>query len=1175
MKRYTMVILAVAAALLTGAVRAKAAAPSANWSIESVAYPSNFSTADNSPCTGHPPQFADEVCDTYAVTATNVGSKSTLPATVTLNDTLPPGLSVRNVSLFLEGVSEYTNVDLGSRFCTPNPVRCTVPLQVLEHEGTTGLKLAPDRALKMYVSVLVDEPATPAHLLNAVSVAGAIAGGLQATASRQNTLELGHPGLGASVFTTPFVGVDGREDVQAGGHPYELDTRIGLNTMVREGPEGNIGATSVEDLRDVIVDLPPGLAGSAVAAPQCTLARLASKGPPEESGEDRQAHSGCPRDTIVGHIRSYPESGVAALGPVYNLVPEKGVAAELGFIDGTGGTHVFYVSLVPTASGYVLRTTSREVPQISLNEIVVNIFGNPAARDNAPGPAPSAIFTNPESCNGEPLKTTIHMDSWQAPGPYATDGTPELSDPRWTSTVYESPPVTGCDQLSGLFEPTIAAATTSPRANSPTGLDVAIAVPQRTGAEELATPPLRDTTVTLPEGISVNPASANGLEACSLEQIGMSTTGTPDAAYPHCPDASKIGTVELETPALAMEACKESNVPLQECSASSDREKTPLKGSIYVARQFENPFNSFLAIYIVINDPRTGVIVKLPAEVKANETTGQLTTVVRNSPQFPFSELRTHFFGGATASLRSPATCGTYTLTSELTPWSAPESGPPATPSSPFEVTEGPGGGAPCPHSPVEEPNAPAFQAGVQTPTAAAYSPLTVHLDRQDGSQNFSQISVTLPPGATGKLAGIPKCSDAQIAVAQARSHPGEGAAEAISPSCPASSAIGRVTVGAGAGPSPFYVSGKAYLAGPYKGAPFSGVFITPAIAGPFDLGVVVVRAGLYIDPSTAQVTTASDPLPTILKGIPLDVRSVTVNVDRPGFTLNPTNCTPMLVSGEEVSTLGQVAPLSARFQVAGCASLPFHPKLTASAAGKASKANGTTFAVNVTSAGLGQANIAKVDLQLPKALPSRLTTIQKACLATVFNANPASCGEGSVIGTATIHTPLLEKPLSGPAYLVSHGNAAFPDVEFVLQGEGITLILDGKTDIKKGITYSRFESAPDAPFTTFETVLPAGPHSALAANVPEREHFSLCKASLVMPTEITGQNGAVLRQTTKIALTGCPKGKTLTRAQKLAAALKACKKKRNKKQRAACQRQARKRYGPVHATRGSKTKGR
>ena len=428
-----------------------------------------------------------------------------------------------------------------------------------------------------------------------------------------------------------------------------------------------------------------------------------------------------------------------------------------------------------------------------------------------------------------------------------------------------------------------------------------------------------------------------------------------------------------------------------------------------------------------------------------------------------------------------------------------------------------------------------------------------------------ARCRVTLPPGATGKLAGIPECSEAQIAVAQARSNPGEGAVEAASPSCPASSAIGTVTVGAGAGPDPFYVTGQAYLAGPYKGAPFSAVFITPAIAGPFDLGVVVVRAGLYINPVTAQVTTKSDPLPSILQGIPLDIRSVTVNVNRPGFTLNPTNCNPMTVAGEETSTQGQVAPLSGRFQVGACQSLAFKPDLTASTVGRASKANGASLDVKVAYPSApfnGYANIRSVKVDLPKQLPSRLTTLQKACLAATFEANPASCPAASDVGMARASTPLLNSPLTGPAYIVSHGGEAFPDLEIVLQGENVTLILDGNTLIKNGITSSTFKAIPDAPVSSFELKLPTGPFSILSSNVPQSAKYSLCGQTLAMPTEITGQNGALITQTTKISVTGCAKKKTLTRAQKLTTALKVCHKK-PKSRRAGCEKAARNRYGP------------
>jgi hypothetical protein len=349
---------------------------------------------------------------------------------------------------------------------------------------------------------------------------------------------------------------------------------------------------------------------------------------------------------------------------------------------------------------------------------------------------------------------------------------------------------------------------------------------------------------------------------------------------------------------------------------------------------------------------------------------------------------------------------------------------------------------------------------------------------------------------------------------------------------------------------------------------------VIPTVAGPFDFGNVVTRSSLSVDPNTAAVTITSA-LPTMVNttrystGVPVQLKQIHVTVDRPNFQFNPTNCNPMRIEGTLTGSQGAKAPVSAPFQAANCASLPFAPKLSSTAGGQASKLNGASLNVKVTSAGLGQANIAKVFLTLPKALPSRLTTIQKACVDSVFNANPAACDEGSVIGKATIHTPVLRSALSGPAYLVAHGSAAFPDVEFVLQGEGITLVLDGKTDIKKGITYSRFESTPDAPFTTFETELPTGPHSALTANVPESQHYSLCATKLTMPTEITAQNGAVVKQETKIGLTGCVKGikKTaLTRAQKLKRALKACHKKRNKAKRVACEKQARKKYGPKKA---------
>ena len=1105
--------------------------------LHSLATPTSFSAADTHEClVSLNPVLSSAACDEYQLTVTNVSSVSTNGTTITLDDTVPAGQSIVAIEADKKAPGQAKEpLESDCKAEASKIVHCKFPLH-----------LAPDEQLQLLIAVEVEVGAQAGE--NVATLSG---GGAHGEPPATKTVPLDSPPpFGLDFFAGALTNARGETSSAAGAHPYEYVTRLDFSSVIRNSPSATFQATGVEDVRDIVVDLPPGLVGAATATPYCTLTQLASS-------------AGCPAETRVGQLLSEPLSNASVNSGIYNLVPEAGVAAEFGFADGLHNVHVIYSSVVPTPAGYVLRATTREVPSIALTDAIVTFFGNPGAKDGGP-PGPP-MFTNGASCDERPQITNVHIDSWQAPGSYNADGTPNLNDPRWVTASAEAPPIEGCEELEGLFQPAITATPDSGQADSPTGLEVDLALPQQEG-EAPATPPLRNTVVALPAGMSVNPSSANGLEGCSLAQIGISAAGAPNAGAPSCPDGAKIGTVELETPALPAEACKEEGpIPtfrnLDECPDPSEREKTPLTGSIYVANQGENPFGSLLAIYIAIDDPHRGVIVKLAGEVKADESTGQLTTVIPNSPQFPFSELRTHFFSGAKAPLRAPSVCGPYTLTSKLTPWSAPQSGPPAGPQSTFQIDAGPGGG-PCAHSPGEEPNSPSFEAASENATAGTFSPVLVKLARGDGSQEFGQISVTLPPGASGRIAGIPRCSDAQIAQAQARRGLGEGALEQVSPSCPSDTKIGTVTVGAGAGPEPFYVTGNAYLAGPYGGAPFSAVFITPAKAGPFDLGVVVVRAALAIDPATAQVTTRADPLPRILHGVPLDIRSVAVDVSRPGFTITPTNCSPLSVTGEETSVLGQSAPLQSRYQVGSCDHLPFGPKLSASVAGRASKANGTSLAVTLSSAGLGQANIAKVQLQLPKALPSRLTTLQKACLVAVFEANPAACAETSVIGSAVVNTPLLASPLSGPAYLVSHGNAAFPDLEFVLQGEGVTLVLDGKTNIKNGITYSRFESAPDAPFTTFKTTLPAGPHGILTAHVPAGRNYNLCGTALTMPTTIVSQSGVTMTQNTKIAISGCPKKKALTRKQKLAKALKACHRKHSRSKRHVCERLARKRFG-------------
>jgi hypothetical protein len=388
-------------------------------------------------------------------------------------------------------------------------------------------------------------------------------------------------------------------------------------------------------------------------------------------------------------------------------------------------------------------------------------------------------------------------------------------------------------------------------------------------------------------------------------------------------------------------------------------------------------------------------------------------------------------------------------------------------------------------------------------------------ITRPDGDQPLGAVSVTPPLGLLGILSQVPLCTGAQAAQV----------------ACPAASLVGHVTAVAGPGPDPVTVSGgQVFLTGPYKGAPFGLLIVVPAVAGPFDLGNVAVRATINADPHTARITIVSDPLPTILQGIPLDVRAINVSVDRPNFIFNPTSCSPLSSSATIASSEGASSTLSSRFQAADCASLAFRPRFTVSTQALTSHGSGASLKVALSMAG-GQANIAKVAVKLPVQLPSRLTTLRQACVAAVFEANPASCPAGSVVGSATAVTPVLPVPVSGPAYLVSHGGEAFPDLVVVLQGDGVTLDLVGNTSITHGITASTFASVPDAPVSSFELRLPEGPHSVLGSNLPAKARGSLCSSKLVMPTTFTAQNGAVVTQSTRIAVTGCPKVRAKARA--------------------------------------------
>jgi hypothetical protein len=1022
-------VFAVAAiAMGVAAPPAPAATPAPGFAMDSFAIPTDFSAADS---------------NAYKVTVTNAGSQPSDGSTIKLSDKLPAGLTALGAVLTLGGSCEWKAAN----------VECEYP----------GV-LAPDETLTMEIGVGVD-PNASGPVTNTATVSGG--GALEASVSGEIRIAHGPPPFGLTNFDFYAAGLDGARDFQAGGHPYELTTTIDMDNALSEGKTGETVPTSVEDLKDVVVDLPLGFAGSTLAAPECTLEALSSE-------------QGCPPNTRVGHLLTEPETVEQINSPIWNMVPEHGAPAEFGYIDGTKGSHVLYVHVVPTPAGYVLRVTSPDIPQVALSRIVATFYGNPAAKD-ATGGAPIPFFTDPTACGAGPLKATVYVDSWQKAGSYNADGTPDLvGDPNWVKMTSESPPVIGCNELD--FTPELKAQPTTTTADSPSGLEFELKLPQTEDAGVPATPALKTATVTLPEGMTVDPSSGNGLAVCSEAQIGW-LGGTPrnfSPAQPECPEASKIGSLELTTPLLPV----------------------ILNGALYLARQDENPFGSVLAAYVVVNDPVTGVLIKLAGRFLPNPQTGRMTAVFEENPQLPFSDLKLHFFGGPRAELTTPESCGAFTTISDLEAWSAPDSGPDGTPFDTFTIDSGCVNG----FAPVFTGGSPNLQAGAYTPFVASFS-------RQDTDQELAGLSVSLPPGLLADVGTVPLCPEA----------------EANAGTCPQSTQVGTVNAGAGPGPNPLFVGGKVYLTGPYNGGPYGLSVVVPAIAGPFNFGDVVVRQSLRIDPTDAHVTDVSDPFPTILNptgadgqtiGIPIRLRRIDVSIDRPGFTFNPTNCGKLQVGGSITSTQGQSSALAVPFQVTNCATLKFAPKFAVSTSGQTSRTQGASLSVKLTYPNVPQgtqANIARVKVELPKQLPSRLTTLQKACTAAQFEANPAGCPAASIVGHAKAVTPILPVPLEGPAYFVSHGGEAFPSLIMVLQGNGVTLDLVGSTFIDKaGITSSTFKTVPDAPVGSFELTLPEGQYSALAAN------GNLCKSKLTMPTEFVAQNGAEIHQTTAIAVTGC-----------------------------------------------------
>ncbi|HEX4308283.1 MAG TPA: hypothetical protein VHZ54_19770 [Solirubrobacterales bacterium] len=872
---------------------------------------------------------------------------------------------------------------------------------------------------------------------------------------------------GKAGFETVLRNSSGAEDTEAGTHPYSM-------SVTDHFPAKKTGflLNVPEHLHDLRVDLPAGVILNPNSTPvRCTEKQLES----DIEGE------GCPPGSQVGTIGlnvsiGGPTTGSAAL---YNMVPPPGHAAEFGF-DALGlGIYVHFMAGVRFGpGGYRETATANDInAKLAFLGTQVNFWGEPSdeshdwqrsfcSEGNGACPLASTqptlhpLLTMPTACPGERTVEGL-ADSWENEGIFK-------------SASYTLPSgVSGCAELE--FEPSLEARPTTEAGDAPTGLNVDVHVPQTNGIDEDATPNLKKAVVTLPEGLVVNPSGANGLEACTSAQIGFDdTTGLPNDEQPTCPNGSKIGEVEVDTPLLP-------NV---------------LPGSIYIAKPFDNPFNSLLAIYAVVNDPETGVLLKLAGHVEPDPNTGRLVTTFDNNPQLPFTDFKLKFFGGAGATLRTPAVCGTYSTTSQMTPWSAPESGPPATPADTYAISSN------CASSEGSQANSPSFEAGTESPIAGKYTPFSVHLKREDGTQQFSKLTISPPPGLIAKLAGTPACSDAALNAAAGMS----GRDEQANPSCPANTKIGTVHIGAGAGPAPYYTDGTAYLAGPYKSAPLSMAIITPAVAGPFDLGTVVTRVALRVNPATTQITAEADPIPSILQGIPLDVRSIDLVLDKPEFTRTGTSCNPLAVTGLMTSTIGQGANLQNRYQLGNCANLSFGPSLSVRMVGPTKRAKNPKLVANLN-VKEGEANISAVSVLLAHSSFLDQGHIKTVCTRVQFAAgsgNGAACPPGSIYGKVQATSPVLGYPLTGNVYLRSSSNK-LPDLVAALNGpayQPIAIELDGRVDSVKGAMRNSFETVPDAPVSSFRLELFGGKRGLIVNS------RNLCTHTYRATIKMTAQNG-------------------------------------------------------------------
>src|SRR6476469_64335 len=899
-----------------------------------------------------------------------------------------------------------------------------------------------------------------------------------------------------------FTSESGAPSMQAGSHPFATTVSFDLNRIQTEK-----GVYPDERPKDVIAELPPGFIGNPTATPRCSSADFATI-------DASSSQAACPNSTAIGVI-SIDITPISPGGipneftvPLYNLTPPPGKAVKLGFV--TFSVPVVIEGGLSESAPFNVRSGATSISQaIDFFGSKLVLWGNPASPVHDPyrghcvkstfttggtgqpislGECPVSIdevpfITLPTSCQG-PLPTAFAAASWVHPGPpFPYHGEVLTHD---ASTPPKPLGFNGCAKLG--FSPTSVAQPTTKAASSPTGLDFSLNVNDQgiTNPTGIANSDIKKAVVTLPEGFTTNPSIAEGLNVCTEADFARESAFS--APGDGVPNGSKIVTIEVETPVL------DENV----------------NGSLFIAKPYENPFGSLLAMYMVIKNPKLGIVVRHPLKIENDPATGRITTVAEDLPQLPFSHFKLHFREGARSPLASPAACGSYDVNAVLTPWSGSA---PITTTSTFQIVSGPDGG-PCPRGGLP-PFKPGLIAGTMNNAAGSLSPFNLRLFRHDSEQEITHFSIKLPPGITGKLAGIPYCPDASIAAAKARTGPHGGQEEIEHPSCPAASEIGHTLAGSGVGPSLTYAPGKVYLAGPYNGSNLSMVAITAGKVGPFDLGTVVIREAFKIDPETAEVfidSTGSDPIPHIIQGIPVHLRDIRAYVDRSNFVLNPSDCSrtstasTLLGSGLDFGSEADDRPVtvSTPFQAADCAALPFKPKLALRLKGGTKRGAHPAFEATLRMNGIGEAGIQRAQVTLPKSEFIENAHFNTICTRVQFKAgagNGAGCPAGSIYGKARAITPILGEPLTGPVFL-RPSEHQLPDLVVALHNSQVDFDLVGHVDSVKGRLRNTFEAAPDAPVTSFVLEMQGGKKGLFVNST------NLCKGAHRAESNFTGQNG-------------------------------------------------------------------